>query len=213
MAHFPDDCNNPSKHLKLCSAWYVALQIRKATMNCSLAGCFLCAEEEEEYQSWQNAWHDAEVTCLYLTGTIFSMFHTVSPDVSQHLDWNKLIQLSSVSALLGAAQRCARLCVSGSEFGDGGGDVLQGGSSLRGGESLDGLQRLVAMVTAQVHRRAHAFLRLNRCQKLWMKTHISLSCLCQCCHDPAANIINCREPEKVSLLLKKEKRGKIGLFF
>lgn len=43
-------------------------------------------------------------------------------------------------------------CESRSEFGDGGGDVLQGGSSLGGGESLDGLQSLVAMVTAQVHR-------------------------------------------------------------
>lgn len=58
------------------------------------------------------------------------------------------------------------VCVSRSKFGDGRGDVLQGGSSLGGGESLDGLQSLVAMVTAQVHRRAHAFLRFNRCQKL-----------------------------------------------
>lgn len=56
--------------------------------------------------------------------------------------------------------------VRGSEFGDGGGDVLQGGSSLRGGENLDGLQSPVAMVTAQVHGRAHAFLRLHRRQKL-----------------------------------------------
>lgn len=40
----------------------------------------------------------------------------------------------------------------GSKFGDGGGNVLQGGSRLGGGESLDGLQSLVAMVTAQVHR-------------------------------------------------------------
>lgn len=43
-------------------------------------------------------------------------------------------------------------CASGSKFGDGGGDVLQGGPRLGGGESLDGLQSLVAMVTAQVHR-------------------------------------------------------------
>lgn len=62
--------------------------------------------------------------------------------------------------------RSVCVCVSRSKFGDGRGNVLQGGSSLGGGESLDGLQSLVAMVTAQVHRRAHAFLRFNRCQKL-----------------------------------------------
>lgn len=59
---------------------------------------------------------------------------------------------------------CVRACRS--KFGDGGGDVLQGGPSLRGGEILDGLQCLVAMVTARVHSRAHAFLRLHRRQKL-----------------------------------------------
>lgn len=53
-----------------------------------------------------------------------------------------------------------------SKFGDGGGNVLQGGSCFGGGESLDGLQSLVAMVTAQVHRWAHTFLWLNCCQKL-----------------------------------------------
>lgn len=68
------------------------------------------------------------------------------------------------------------VCVLGSKFVDGRGDVLQGGSSLRGGESLDGLQSPVAMVTAQVHRRAHAFLRLNRCQELRKEGKQALVC-------------------------------------
>lgn len=57
------------------------------------------------------------------------------------------LQSCCLNRHLGAGVRESR-----SKFGDGGGNVLQGGSRLGGGESLDGLQSLVAMVTAQVHR-------------------------------------------------------------
>lgn len=82
----------------------------------------------------------------------------------------------------GDTQRSTLECVPGcvralgSKFINGRGDVLQGGSSLRGGESLDGLQSPVAMVTAQVNRRAHAFLRLNCCQELRKEGKRALVC-------------------------------------
>lgn len=63
MAHFPDDNNNSSKHLKLRSAWYVPLLISKVTINCQVLKCIFSPRRRWKvtYQSQHNAWHDADI--------------------------------------------------------------------------------------------------------------------------------------------------------
>lgn len=121
MAHFPDDNNNSSKHLKLRSAWYVPLLISKVTIKCQVLKCslvwyFLHTGSEgyilEPTQRMTWCWSNVFLI-LFLMMTIYGYRHcisdahchpqqsrAVSPDMSQHLAHKKFICLWNVKCSL-----------------------------------------------------------------------------------------------------------------